>query len=206
MIGTGWMRWMAALVMLLAATPCGADEVAAKKELARSHYERGTSLFAIERYDEAIKEFEEAYVALPRPDFLYNIGQAHKRAGRPERARSYFERYLELAPGAPDRGEVEKLIAETRSTPAPPPSPAVASSAGAANPSKVEGVAAAPAPPPPPITAVPAATPSAPERKRTWIWGVVGGAAVVVAGAVVLGVVLGTRGPSTDFGTLEPFR
>jgi hypothetical protein len=32
-----------------------------------------------------------------------------------------------------------------------------------------------------------------PVYKKAWFWGVIGGAAVVVAGGVVLGVVLGTR-------------
>src|SRR5262245_24921982 len=173
------MRWLVGLTIMLAARPCSADD-AAKKEQAREHYDRGTSLFAIERYDEAIKEFEEAYVALPRPDFLYNIGQAHKRAGRPDKARAYFERYLELAPGAPDRAEVEKLIAETRPPPAQPPSPAEVAPSS---------------PPPPPVAAAAAPPVPAPERRRTWIWPAIIGGAVVVAGAVTLGVVFGMRGP-----------
>jgi tetratricopeptide (TPR) repeat protein len=58
------------------------------------------------------------------------------------------------------------------------------------------------------LTAVPPEPPPAPPPrrdkplyKRAWLWGVVAGGAVVIAGAVTLGVVLGTR---DDTRTLQP--
>lgn len=182
---------------------------------AKRHYDRGTSLFALDRYDEAIKEFEAGYLDAPLPAFLYNIGQAHKKAGRPERARSYFERYLEMAPEAADRPQVERLIAEIDAAarsgvpvpaPSPPAAPPTAATPPAATPPAVPPPAAAPPAAAPAADAAadkaPAATPS-----RAWLWGVLGGAGALVVAGVIVGVVLASGGdPSTDFGIVEPFK
>jgi tetratricopeptide (TPR) repeat protein len=52
-----------------------------------------------------------------------------------------------------------------------------------------ERIARLRAPPPQPATVKAAPV----KKRRAWIWGVVGAAAVVVVGAVVVGVVVGTR-------------
>lgn len=49
------------------------------------------------------------------------------------------------------------------------------------------------------------AAPAKPARRRTWIWGVVAGAVVVVAAGVTVGVVLGTskKDPTPQLGDVR---
>src|SRR5436853_4179245 len=98
-----------AVVVALVAVSAGAGET--KVDAARGHFERGMHLYAVDRFDESIKEFEAGFLLAPRPEFLYNIGRAHREAKRPEQAARYFEKYLDLALDAADRAEVEREIA-----------------------------------------------------------------------------------------------
>lgn len=151
---------------------------AAPSAKARAAYERGMSLYAIEHWDEAIREFEIGFVAQPAPSFLYNIAQAHKRAGRRDRAADYFQKYLEMRPDAPDRVEVTRWIQELR----PPPTVVVEAPRAPAI-----VVIAPPLPSPKPV------------YKRWWLWTTV--AVVVLAGVgVALGLTLTQPGDNSDFG------
>src|SRR4051794_4529493 len=67
----------------------GADITAA-----RAHFEQGITLYDLQRYAEAVKEFEAAYEAKRDPVFLYNIGQAHRMAGEPQKAIGAYRSYL----------------------------------------------------------------------------------------------------------------
>lgn len=75
------------------------------------HFGKGMALFALYKYDDAIKEFEAGFLEQPDPSYLYNIALAHKMAERREQAAQYFRRYLEVAPGAKNRAEVEDQLA-----------------------------------------------------------------------------------------------
>jgi hypothetical protein len=79
-------------------------------------------------------------------------------------------------------------------TPAPTPEPSATQPAS-------------PSPSSPSPSLVPAAAveraPS-PRPRRLWIWGVVAGGAVVVAGAIVLGVVLNPKNPTPSLGAVRP--
>lgn len=76
------------------------------------HFSQGMALFALYKYDDAIKEFETGFLEQPEPSYLYNIALAHKMADRREQAARYFRRYLEVDPGAHNRAEVEGLLAQ----------------------------------------------------------------------------------------------
>src|SRR6266550_4745644 len=88
--------------------PARADEL----QQAKLHYERGTTAFALQRYDEAAREYEAAYEVRHDPKLLFNIGQAYRFAGDSEKAVRAYKTYLSLATNPRNRGEVEKRIAE----------------------------------------------------------------------------------------------
>jgi tetratricopeptide (TPR) repeat protein len=178
---------------------------------ARDHYRKGTRLFDLGHYKEAVEEYEEAYRAKDDPALLFNIGQAYRLAGDTENAIRVYKAYLRRVPGAPNRREVEARISELgrvqeqhrREIESAPPERAF----GPSVPPPVE-----PSPPPPRL-APPPVEPSAPALvapaprplvKRPWFWVAVGGGAAVVVTAVALGVALGSPAPraSATFGTV----
>jgi tetratricopeptide (TPR) repeat protein len=79
---------------------------------AKRHYERGQKLFALQKFDEALDQFQQAFDAKPIPDFLFNIGQCHRNLGDYEAAVFSFKRYLKLDPDAANREQVEELITQ----------------------------------------------------------------------------------------------
>lgn len=155
---------------------------------AARHFQAGMTHFNLEEWDQAIVEFEAGYRAKPAPEFLYNLAQAYRLSKRPDKAIGFYRRFLyTLPPDDGNRETIERQIASCQQE-----SDAQKSAAGnttptadpaSAKPSSSDSVASVIAAPPPRRP-----------RKRAWIWGVVAGATAVVAGAVVLGVVLGTRG------------
>jgi iron complex outermembrane receptor protein len=209
------------MVAVLLARGAHADDDAAQ---ARSFYEKGMAHYQLEEYDAAIEKWEAGFRIRPVPEFLYNIAQAHRLAKRLEKAVSFYRKYLNMNPKAPNRAEVERHIAslnkaideQKRATGSPPTTP-IATDTGA-KPKPVEPVPVAkpvepppkpvepppkPVEPAPPVTVVqpeptPAVTATAtrddrPIHKKGWFWGVIGGVGVVVVGAVVVGVVIGTQ-------------
>lgn len=79
---------------------------------AKKHYERGQKLFALQKFEQALEQYQKAYDAKPIPDFLFNIGQCHRNLGDYESAIFSFKRYLKLSPDAENREQVEELIAK----------------------------------------------------------------------------------------------
>ena len=132
------------LMVSFAAQARGNDRPADPKAeaVAREHVRKAAEAFQAGRYDEALVEFEAGYAAVPRPAFVLNMGHAARKAGNAARARECYQRYLELEPGSPQRGEIEKAIAEIDAghggTPAakPPNRPAAVTAAAGAAPSR----------------------------------------------------------------------
>ncbi len=112
------MRGAAALLLVAAAA--GADEPPPE---ARAHYQTAVERFATGAYAEARAEFQRAYQVFPSPSLLFDLGQAARLAGDASSALDYYRRYLAERPAAPNRADVERLIAEVRAgaAPAPPP-------------------------------------------------------------------------------------
>jgi tetratricopeptide (TPR) repeat protein len=174
---------MAALVVaLLPPQRARADE-----EDAKAIFDRGAAMFALHRFDEAAALFEKAFSIKPDAAILYNAAKAHRLAGNKARALELYESLLRIyGDRIAHHDEIIEYIRELHEelANAPPPVP---------HPSAKD------TPPPPPITpgADSQLTRPAPSRrpvyKRGWFWGVMGGAAVVVAGAIVAGVVVGTH-------------
>lgn len=100
-----------AFVAFVAYTPTArADDPAMRA--AKRHYERGQKLFALQKFEEALDQFQKAFDAKPIPDFLFNIGQCQRNLGDYEAAIFSFKRYLKLDPETANREKVEELIAE----------------------------------------------------------------------------------------------
>ena len=106
-----------------------------QKDEVKLHYQRATRAYDLQKYNEAIEEYQKAYEISGDPPMLYNIGQAYRLADQPAEAVRYYRRFLQRMPNARNREDVErkiadqeKLIEERRKaaanvTPPPPPPP-----------------------------------------------------------------------------------
>ncbi|HWE31443.1 MAG TPA: hypothetical protein VHB97_25740 [Polyangia bacterium] len=161
-------------------------------ESARRFYMSGTKHFDLTEYREALNDFKQAYRVKEDPVFLYNIAQCLRLLDEKKDALKFYHSYLNRAPDAPNRAEVEQRITTLQ-----------------ADLDREAAAAATSAPPPavvtPPTTPV-ATTPVAdaalqthteartPVYKKWWLWTIVG---VVVAGAAVgVGVGLAESSPA----------
>jgi len=194
---------IAGLAMLLGV----AAPAQASKQRARELYRKGMAEYVLEHWTPAIRLFEAGFREQPEAAFLYNIAQAHRRAGRPADAIHYFRKYLDFKPAAADRREVEQAIVEEEqllaaaSAPAPPPerpSPATAAPPGPPAQRAVPPAAL-------PAATAKAASPAPRSRWPMWV-GIGAGALVVVGGIVGLAVAYSTPNdasiPATSLGNV----
>jgi hypothetical protein len=129
---------------------------AAGDEAAQAHYKKGRSLYNVSEYRAALDEFKQAYVEHEDPAFLYNIAQCQRQLGNYPEAITFYKRFLNESPKAPNRKEIQSRIAELEGKvgeappPAPAPPPVVSAPVVEAPPPAVE------APPPPVVEARPA--------------------------------------------------
>ena len=82
----------------------------ARTEKAREHYLQGDAFYKLDKYPNALAEYEQAYLAKPDPSFLYNIAQCHRLMGNRAEALRFYRRYLKDAPNAPNREVADKHI------------------------------------------------------------------------------------------------
>lgn len=158
-----------ALLSFAAALLAGAPSAQAQDDVAaaKGHFQKGTRLYEVGDYREALDEFKAAHLAKPDPAFLYNIAQCHRQLGDAGQAVTLYKRFLVASPNAANRTEVERRIAELEAVvgarkdreipeaapsaaapaavPAPSPAPTSAGASGEA-----PALASAPAVPPPP--------------------------------------------------------
>jgi tetratricopeptide (TPR) repeat protein len=96
---------------------CSAQSSDRKAEAAaRDHYKKGMRFYDLGRFDDAIHEFETAYEFKEDPFYIYNLAQAHRRAGNLPKAIELYRTYLRKSPNAADRSEVEQRIATMEKT------------------------------------------------------------------------------------------
>ena len=99
-------------LLLLAAGVAAAKPTSDEAQAAREHYKRGTTLYDLGKYDEAIIEFQQAYEIKDDPVLLYNIAQSYRLANKYQDALRFYRTYLRKSPKAPNRDEVETKIAD----------------------------------------------------------------------------------------------
>jgi hypothetical protein len=182
----------------------------------RARYASGTAFFRLEKYGQALREFELGYLDRQDPAFLFNIAQCHRELHHPTEAVRFYRRFLSEAPeDHPSRGQAEQAVRELEGpapspsspTPewqvAPPPAraggapepqgvvvplPSAAPAAPPPGPAAVPTPAPAPAPPGVAAGAAPEAAPSSPATPvyKTWWFWTLIGAGVV--GGILIGV------------------
>lgn len=182
--------WLGAVVIcvgLLFATTVAAD---AKSE-ARAAYQEGSRLYDLADFAGALAGFRKAYMLFEEPTILFNIAQCHRQLKNTEEAIRFYKTYLRKVATAPNAAEVEALIKRLEAQLEKERAEAQAAAAAAAEVKKTE-------PEPPrtaPTASVPVVVAAPPTRKiRPWVWGVVAGSIVVVAGVGIgLGIALGSK-------------
>ncbi len=103
-----WAGVVLLATLLIAMGTARAAEPRAEK--AREHFQQGDAYFKLEKYPNALQEFEQAYLAKQDPSFLYNIAQCHRLMGSRVEAVRFYKRYVSEAPAAANRGIAEKHI------------------------------------------------------------------------------------------------
>jgi tetratricopeptide (TPR) repeat protein len=84
----------------------------AQKDEVKLHYQRATRAYDLQKYTEAIDEYQKAYEISGDPPMLYNIAQAYRLADQPGEAARYYRRFLQRMPNAKNRDDVERKIAD----------------------------------------------------------------------------------------------
>jgi tetratricopeptide (TPR) repeat protein len=166
-------------------------------EKAREHFQRGEAFFKLEKYNDALGEYEKGYIAKSDASFLYNIAQCHRLMGDKPAALRFYRRFLNEATRVPNRPIVEQHIRDLEKAlaDAPPPPPVEAPPpAPIAVPLPVaSGAALATNPGAPVLMDEPPASGSSdaarPIYKRWWFWTAVG--VVLIGGSI--GVYAATR-------------
>jgi tetratricopeptide (TPR) repeat protein len=179
---------------------------------ARAHSQEGDAYYKLEKYANAITEYEQAYLAKPDPSFLYNIAQCHRLMGQGTEAIKFYRRFLKDAPTAPNRAVAEKHIRDLEEASSGPQAPSPTSAPGTSSrplPLAPAPVSVIPSTEPPPasspspglnplaltsaqVSTTPTvekdttSTPSEPHPiySRWWFWTGVG--AVVVGGIILI--------------------
>jgi tetratricopeptide (TPR) repeat protein len=149
--GSGFARALA-LAVFVAALLLVARGARAADPSAKTFFESGVRHYNLGHFPEAIAEFEKAYNVDPAPILLFNIAQSHRQLGDKERALFFYRRYLEQAPNAANKGEVEQRMKDLKESlqqerdlkQKPPPGVETK-----------DPVAVTPPPPPPPLNPPP---------------------------------------------------
>jgi tetratricopeptide (TPR) repeat protein len=92
------------------ATAVGSDNL--DVDVARAHFRKGAELYDQQEYAKALAEFEAAFAAKPKAEFLYNLAQCHEHLGQREDAVRAYSAYLESNPPAEDAQRVRRRVAE----------------------------------------------------------------------------------------------
>ena len=101
---------LAVIGVLLAALPARADD----HSEAKAHFEKGQTHYTLGEFSEAASEFKEAFRLKHEPAILYNVAQAMRQSHQYQQAYFYYSQFLHLRPEAPNRSEVEGLMAQMK--------------------------------------------------------------------------------------------
>ena len=88
----------------------------AQKQEVRDHYDKAVRAYDVQKFGEAVDEYQKTYEISGDPAMLFNVAQAYRLNGQPQEAVFYYRRYLERSPLAPNRTDVEQKIADLEKT------------------------------------------------------------------------------------------
>ena len=103
------IRVIVALIALTASVSADPDPDAADR--AKAHFKQAKAYEAAGQFARAADEFNAAYELDPRPEMLFNIGQAFRLAGAKREALDYFNRYIDEQPDGAGAAEARQHIA-----------------------------------------------------------------------------------------------
>lgn len=83
-----------------------------QKQEMRQHYEKATRAYDVEKYGEAVDEYQKAYEIGGDPAMLYNVAQAYRLNKQLPDALHFYRRYLQRSPNARNREDVEHKISD----------------------------------------------------------------------------------------------
>ena len=186
-------RWLislaAALLGLLLSTGVRAAgqsvDLCQSDPACRQHTKQAVRLYSEKNYQAALGEFETAYGLRPEPMLLLNIGRSLHRLGRPEEALDRYKQFEQAVPhpDEPTQQSLHRYVDEAKAE-------VTAKAAAQAQQAQQAQL----------VTAQPPPKEDKPLYKKWWFW--TGGAVVVTALAVGLGVGLSQSGQQvayTDF-------
>lgn len=87
---------------------------AAEPSDAKIHFQAGRSYYDAERWEDAAREFDEAYRLSKLPELLLDLARAETHLGREESAIAHLEAYVTARPDADDVGAIRAEIAARR--------------------------------------------------------------------------------------------
>ncbi|HEY0715589.1 MAG TPA: hypothetical protein VGF45_23105, partial [Polyangia bacterium] len=119
--GKATTRLLAAGVALTLVAAAADPRTVQADESPRQHHEQGRAAVLRGEHEQAIVEYRRAYELKADPSYLYDIAEAYRALGVPERAVFFYRRYLSTHPRPPNRPEVEATILRLEPTPPLPP-------------------------------------------------------------------------------------
>ena len=90
---------------------------------AKTHFELGQTYSSAHRYEEALAEFSAGYELSRKPLFLFNMAECARLAGKPERARELYERYVAEDPSGKLTRVAHERLEDLRVAPSPRAAP-----------------------------------------------------------------------------------
>jgi tetratricopeptide (TPR) repeat protein len=106
-----------AALLLVSGPPVHAMQLTPdQKQEILQHYERATRAYDIQKYSEAVEEYQKAYEIGGDPAMLYNVAQAFRLNDQVSEALHAYRRYLQRSPNARNRADVERKIGELERT------------------------------------------------------------------------------------------
>lgn len=100
-------RTITIVVVLVILAP---SSLRADKTKARALFDRATKQYNLGEYATAAEAFKAAYDEFADPTLLYNLAQCERQLAHKQRAITLYHSYLREVPGAPNAGEVRRLI------------------------------------------------------------------------------------------------
>ncbi len=110
----GWMTGAAMVLAVVLSSPRAQamQLTSTQKQEMKQHYEKATRAYDVQKYAEAVDEYQKAYEIGGDPAMLYNVAQSYRLNDQLGEALRFYRRYLQRSPNARNREDVERKIAD----------------------------------------------------------------------------------------------